>query len=738
MCLVLAGWLVSSAGAAEPAERVPAGALLYVGWPGIDSLSETAKDTELAKLMNEPEMLRFRKTWCEAVWPAIEKKMKEEMKGEPPPPVYDAIQALVKGVWKYPTLLGVVSVGMSEKGPAVDTIIAVRAGKAAPDLLAHVEILIALVREHGPGGEVKDVEVAGARFKEFIPHGAPIPIRYGVLGDDLIITTGTKVSEHLEAGADAKTLAGSERFMAAMKIAGGSAKTPVIYLDLKGGIATVQNFQPLLAEAKIPVLSEPGGIARLLEGLGLGSLESFSIVMSPESGGFKTTTFLHAPGLGQGASKLLVQKPLTDDDLKVIPRDASWASVGNFDLAGSYNGALESLHKISPEVHSTVTNGIAMVEGMVGIKLGEDLFGAFGDTWAIFDAPSNGGLLFTGITLVAEVKPDNKLDEILSRAVAAIAGATGAGEALELKHEDYRGQRIAYVNIKGLPSPAAPAWTQYKGRMIVGLYPQMVRITLDRLLDGGESLLANPDFQRGRKLMPPDASSFSYADTAKFLSWAYAIGLPLGQLGIAMGQGEGIPADPAMLPAWPTVARHLFADVSASAQTKDGLLAVSHGALPLNLGGGSFVGSVATTSMLMAILLPSLARARELSKRTVSAANLKGIGIAMYTYANEHDDKLPPDFKTLVDAGTITPKTLISPNDASGAECSYIYIAGQTLNGDPRNVLAYEKPDINGGEGSSVLFADSHVEFLTPSSLEKALAETKKRLEQKKPAGKPK
>ncbi len=50
---------------------------------------------------------------------------------------------------------------------------------------------------------------------------------------------------------------------------------------------------------------------------------------------------------------------------------------------------------------------------------------------------------------------------------------------------------------------------------------------------------------------------------------------------------------------------------------------------------------VAIIALLISILLPSLARARELSKRTVCAANLKGIGTGLYTYGTENTDQFP-------------------------------------------------------------------------------------------------
>ena len=43
----------------------------------------------------------------------------------------------------------------------------------------------------------------------------------------------------------------------------------------------------------------------------------------------------------------------------------------------------------------------------------------------------------------------------------------------------------------------------------------------------------------------------------------------------------------------------------------------------------------------VSILLPSLSRARELSKRTVCASNLRGTGQAMFIYANENNEEFP-------------------------------------------------------------------------------------------------
>ena len=132
--------------------------------------------------------------------------------------------------------------------------------------------------------------------------------------------------------------------------------------------------------------------------------------------------------------------------------------------------------------------------------------------------------------------------------------------------------------------------------------------------------------------------------------------------------------------------------------------------------------------MMIAITLPSLARARALAKRTSSAANLHGIANAMFTYSGQHNGQFPPKLRTLLDDKLITPGALKSPLEETNREISYVYIPGQTADDPPENVLAYEYPENSYNEGTNVLFVDGHVSFMSMPEFEKVLATTKERL----------
>jgi len=77
---------------------------------------------------------------------------------------------------------------------------------------------------------------------------------------------------------------------------------------------------------------------------------------------------------------------------------------------------------------------------------------------------------------------------------------------------------------------------------------------------------------------------------------------------------------------------------------------------------------VAIIALLISILLPSLSRARELAKRAVCRANLRGIGQGEHIYANDNSEWFPHDYY------------VSNPNTGAPARCGFDYIGKMANN----------------------------------------------------------
>lgn len=119
------------------------------------------------------------------------------------------------------------------------------------------------------------------------------------------------------------------------------------------------------------------------------------------------------------------------------------------------------------------------------------------------------------------------------------------------------------------------------------------------------------------------------------------------------------------------------------------------------------------------------------SDKVPCTANLMAIGRGLLGYAGENGRSLPATLDPLVRQKWIHPKELICPGLGAplpGAQSSYVYISGQSLDGDPTNVLAYELLGNHRPPGGNVLFVNGRVAFLAPADHAAAIARTQARL----------
>ncbi|GMV96440.1 MAG: hypothetical protein AMXMBFR83_08060 [Phycisphaerae bacterium] len=599
--------LTGPAPAADLAERMPSGTFLYVGWPGVKALGAAAQDTAWARMLAEDKVVQFRRNWNEAIWPALDRFLRQQVTQTDETRIYELALASLSAFWEHPAAFGIASVGPGKnKGdpPVVDMGLVLRAGPQSPRLAERLDDVFAA----GGVKPAKTLELPAGKLREIILSREAIPIWYGHLADDAVFCMGERFRDFWTAAAPGRSLRDDANYAAAVRFVHAGPDAPLLYGDFEQLAATFEKFQPVFAEWKVPLVSEPGGVRRVLAGLGLDNLKSFCLSTRPAAGGFQATAFLHAPGIGRGGG-LFGQKPLTDDDLRLVPRKVFSAGVNNFDLAAMYKYIERSFEALAPDAYRRALPYLDQLETTIGLKIHDDLLAAFADTWVFYDAPSHAGLWIFGQVAIGELRPGNHLQETLVKLIGFINETGGQGRLLTLDEEEYRGQKVCSVRIHGVVGlPVTPAWAIHRNWWILAASPQVVQIVLDHQIDQGPSLLDNPDFQRGRKLLPPNCSSIGYGDAASGVKQVH--GLVAGLIPLLVealkGQGVDLPLTAKDLPSAITLTKHAFGSVSGMVTTPEGVLSVHHGAYPLSFSGSS--AGAAMAGLTGGMLGPLLSR----------------------------------------------------------------------------------------------------------------------------------
>ena len=141
-------------------------------------------------------------------------------------------------------------------------------------------------------------------------------------------------------------------------------------------------------------------------------------------------------------------------------------------------------------------------------------------------------------------------------------------------------------------------------------------------------------------------------------------------------------------------------------------------------------------ALLMAIMMPALARVRQIAFRVVCGTNMSALGDAMLIYADEHDGTFPTPAKwcDLLIEHCEVPEKILRCKGASEGPCNYAMnknIEELGVVPPPDMVLLFEThpgwnqaggPEIlttenHQDDGCNILFADGHVEFVKTENL---------------------
>jgi hypothetical protein len=418
------------------------------------------------------------------------------------------------------------------------------------------------------------------------------------------------------------------------------------------------NVQTVLATA-VPLAGLQG--FKVVNVLGLDRLKYYANVNGLEGAGSVSRSLLAMDGKPRGLLALLEGEPLKAAELAAIPKDATLAVTGKFDLDKTLNAIVDLVGQFDPQARQQFQTQMADIDRQVGFSIRDEIFKSLGDTWSVYNSPGEGGLVITGLTAVVPVKDRERLlkahDKLLSAAPRAPKpqppnpqGGNGNVRTRGAFVADfqYGGRKVHFMNFIGDEVPFAPAWCITDKELIVSPFPQMIKARLSRGTGAG-SLADVPEvaqcFQGGRQ-----PRALFYQDTRTIFRLVYPMVHFLAGILCAEWQQHGLDIDVSLLPSMAAIEPHLQPGVTAVYMTQQGLrwearhtLPMATGAAPLLVAPVAFFG-IARTSVNQsfrpsdesALFIDLEAVTPEGARQAQSTNNLKQIGLAMHNFADVH------------------------------------------------------------------------------------------------------
>jgi hypothetical protein len=543
----------------------PEECLWYYHWSGVAEPDPKSKN-QTEQLLAEPEVKQF----VEMLGKALGKALK---KGAPPTPQGQVLgkqgPTIIRAVLTHATAIFISHVAVGPHGPEISGGAIVGTGSQTDEVKRALEQIEKVL----PGGAA----VAGdAQWHNLpTPPGKP-RVEWGFRGNYLIVGIGAGSADGIASRMTSKP----PGWLAALK-----EKLPVErvstvhYVNLKSIIGLVE---PLLGfEAR-----------RIPDALGLANVRMIASVSGLEGTGCVSKTWVQTEGDPSGLLTVFGPEPLTGADLAPIPKDASLAIAARVQPARLYAAVLDGIKKANPEIAENVADQLKQVESMLGVRFKEDLLETLGDSWCVYNSPSEGGLLFTGLTLVVPLKDRDRLVKTNDQLVE-LAQAASAASDVQIKTTIFGQRKIFFLNPSTNFMPVAPAWCISDTQLIVSLSPQNIRAFLAREAAAGtlaDLPVVAEKLRSGRPVL------ITYQDTAGTLKITYPILQIFATFAAAELQQEGLEIDAALLPSLASIIRHVEPGTSVLTREKDGLVYVSRQSLPV---GAMLPGLTALTGFSM-------------------------------------------------------------------------------------------------------------------------------------------
>lgn len=713
--------------AAQPlTDRLPASTMIYVGWSPSAALQSTATAKMLA---DERFMGPWRRLFQELMLEmpdAADGGGGERISVHLPPLLMDAAQC--EGCF------AVLELKQAKNRFNPQSVLMIDLGAKRKSFEEHFKPIHLRMKER-IGDKLKMMKLEKSWVYTKPDRDGKAHLTWGFVGDTFVVFMGDGAEDFvpkLVKGTIDPTLKNAPGFVNSVgKIPGDSVFTA--YLDTKGSLGLVRRMIERGGNADMQALTRNWD--KLLGELGVDNVTGVAEKTAIEDHQFVTRTLVRTDGAPRGMMSLVARPAVDEGMIKVIPSDAMAAAAVRLDLAKAYDQLKSAAINIggsdAQQAFAQLEQG---AEGM-GLPL-KTVLEALGDQWVVYNATSQGGFALTGWTLVANVRDVEKFNKSMDVLRGFIAKGLGGDDHTRLRVLDVDGTKIEYLEFGRWGMPISPAWALVGDKFVFSLYPQIVEDAARHIKEGGKSLLDNPEYVAARK-RTGDAGPMFYASGARATENLYPVGLlvisAINSFGEGFHNGNDIDdkiSSADLIPSMQRLLQYVGNDAISIKATPDGLLKTRSVGNPLL----SPLTWLDSPIIWLALGIPSLTAADDMADRATSATNLRQVGQAMMLYSNENKGKYPPDLVTLTKTQDLPQETLKSPFGPAKGGSDIVLVQYGKVNPVSGNlpaasevIVAYDQAALEQGDGANALYADGHVDWLTPEALKKGLEESKKK-----------
>ncbi|MGH7177626.1 MAG: DUF3352 domain-containing protein, partial [Tepidisphaeraceae bacterium] len=437
--VAIAVLLCPLAARAQPlADRVPADAIVYLGWAGAQTPVPGYAGSHLQVVIDNSKIPELGSRFLPQIFQKFAEK--EPDAAEP----LRIAQALWATTWKHPTALFFAGVDTSDPkniAPRLGFICSAGADSAAMKK------------------EIDDLLVAAAN--------APFPVR-AVDADGLVgVVVGYDDPAKALASQGGGAIAKAAGFASAMKQV-QAEPVLIAYVDFEKLINMAESHVQAEADEHTKQM-----VPKVIDALGIRGLKRVICTAGFDGQDWMTQTFVEAPAPRKGMLAMFDGKPVSPELLKAIPADATFVATGRFDPAKLVNTVRAVAAEIDPHLAQMIDQGLGAAQLALAKNLVTEIFEPLGEDWALYCSPSIAGNGVLGVVVVNRLDDPAKAQASLPTAAINLSNWLGVVMKETEAEVEIRGRLtkiddldIYYV---GLPI-VAPSWAIKDGFLYMGLY----------------------------------------------------------------------------------------------------------------------------------------------------------------------------------------------------------------------------------------------------------------------------